>query len=467
VRFVVPVAVGLLFLPACGQNSPVKHTGGLGERCNKDGTCQGGLACVADTCRSAYGYGDPVPGDPKGGDPRHDEPQLADPTTGDPGQADGPSTGDPNLGPTCLVGGAPRARNVPQMGDLIVTEIHPDPLGADTGTYREWIELYVVHGPIDLNDLKIVYTTSSTTTKPIVSSDCLAFEAGAYVVVAGQGAVDQGVVANVVITNFSLPNSSSATPPLTRAVLALELGPVALNTVGYPLPAIEGSSYMLKSGFLDVASSETPANWCWAGAPNPPFSGIGSPGEANDFCVPACNDGGTWRAAREPITGGLVITEVYAQPATGTGTDRDWFEVYAVTGPVDLNGITITNVNATQHTVTKTIAVTNCVSVLPENYAVVSGLDAANDGVTPAAAVTSLALYNSASSLKISSGSVDIDTVNYPSPTQGKSYQLEPTIHDHVGNDDAGNWCVAPGANGDYLPFTAIGSPGGANPACL
>jgi hypothetical protein len=271
------------------------------------------------------------------------------------------------------------------------------------------------------------------------------------------------VTVTVPINNITLPNTSS----VARATVALELGPVTLNGVSYPLPATEGSSYMLKAGLLDQAASEDQANWCLAGAPNLPFTGIGSPGLANDVCAPACKDGATWRAVRAPALGNLVVTEIYAWPATGTGANRDWFELYVALGPVDLNDVSVANTNATPSTQTKTIVSTDCVSVAQGTYVVVGGPDVGNDGVSPAVTVASFSLYNSASSLTVSAGGVEVDVATYPSPTQGKSYQLKPTVLDAVGNDTSGNWCPAPGAAGDYTPFTGIGTPGLVNPSCL
>ena len=470
------VVPGVYSLAACGGSSPpTKHTGGLGEQCNSDGTCQRGLDCVDGVCVSTYGYGDAIPGDPKGGDPRHGDPSPGDPRPGDarpgdprpgdslqgdPAPGDSVNPGDPSAALTCLVGGVARARNVPQVGDLVVTEIYPDPTGADN--FREWIEVYVAHGPVDLNDVKIIYTAASPTTKQIVSTDCVAVAQGAYVILGGQNTATDSVTSTVTISNLTLPNSSS----VARATVALALGPVTLTTVSYPLPTTEGSSYMLKAGMLDVTSAENQANWCLAGAPNLPFVGIGSPGIANDVCAPACKDGATWRGVRVPAAGNLVITEIYAQPATGTGSYRDWFEVYAAVGPVDLNSVIVANTNATPTTQSKTITGDTCVSVTQGSYAVISGQDVGNDGVSPSVTISSFSLYNSASSLKVSAGGVDIDTVSYPAPTQGKSYQAKPTVLDATGNDNSANWCVAPGAAGDYLPFTGIGTPGAVNPAC-
>ena len=65
---------------------------------------------------------------------------------GTPGLANDP------CGATCLDGVAWRPQRVPAAGDLVLTELYPDPAGADNR--REWIELYVAHGPVDLNGLR-------------------------------------------------------------------------------------------------------------------------------------------------------------------------------------------------------------------------------------------------------------------------------------------------------------------------
>ncbi|MBI5511509.1 MAG: lamin tail domain-containing protein [Deltaproteobacteria bacterium] len=477
--FATTLAVVVIATVGCGADGGVQTTGALGERCNKDGSCQRGLVCVNDFCLSSYGYGDPPPGDPTGGDPRPGDPRPSDPRRSDAGPGD-PITppADAISGLTCLDAGVPRARKVPSPGDLVITEVYPDPVGADTSSYREWIEIYVARGPVDLNDLKIMITTTgSPTTKQLASADCLSAATGAYVVVGGQSTATDGVGAGLPINNFTLPNSST----VQRAALALQAGPVTIDQMSYPLPATEGTSYMLKAGIVDAALNDDPQSWCLAGVPNPPFSGIGSPGLANDVCAPACREAATWRAVRTPAAGGLVVTEIYPDPnPPTTDGNREWVELYVATGPVDLNGLSI--VVVTSSTSTDTISAADCIAAAPGTYAVVAGQGAATDNVAAAAVITGFALPNSwtghtAAPLSINLGSTVVDAVSYPLPTTaavppstsslvGRSYQLAPDQQDAAANDVASAWCAAPGVAGTAPAFVGIGTPGAVNPAC-
>ncbi|MBI5508816.1 MAG: hypothetical protein HY903_08695 [Deltaproteobacteria bacterium] len=197
--------------------------------------------------------------------------------TGTPGQA------NDLCGSACLEGGTPRLVRAPNPGDLVITEVYPDPgsppSAADNN--REWIELYVAFGPVDLNGLSIVNTAASASTKTLNSANCLSVSQGAFVIIGGQSVSVDQVTAAGTVTGLTLSNSSTT---VTSASVSVALGPTTLDAMSYPLPAQEGKSYSLTPTVLDTIGNDTATNWCWSTTPHLPFTGSGSPGLANDPC---------------------------------------------------------------------------------------------------------------------------------------------------------------------------------------
>src|SRR4030095_10216906 len=96
----------------------------------------------------------------------------------------------------CLDGNDPRALDAPAIGDLVITEILPDPNGPDTG--KEWFEVYAANA-VDLKDLEIG-TAFPTVAKRYRTSSCLAMPPQSYIYFAQTGG-DLGF-------SFSLNNTS-------------------------------------------------------------------------------------------------------------------------------------------------------------------------------------------------------------------------------------------------------------------
>jgi hypothetical protein len=180
---------------------------------------------------------------------------------------------------------------VPATADsLVITEAYPDPTGADN--FREWLEVYVATGPVDFNGLSVVNSTDplSPVTKTVADSNCLSFAQGTYVVIAGENAaaVDQ-VNVNVTVPGLTLFNSSST---FTSSSITLKLGATVIDSMSYslrnpptdPTSVPSGKSYSLKLGVLSASLNDFSTNWCWSTTPHLPFTGLGSPGSANDAC---------------------------------------------------------------------------------------------------------------------------------------------------------------------------------------
>jgi len=176
----------------------------------------------------------------------------------------------------CLQDGSARVLREPAAGDLVITEIMPDPSGADVN--REWFEIYVAADhSLDLNRLRFEVTnaTPTTYTWTLDSRDCLVVSPGQYIIVAGQGAAVDGVSATASVAGAALFNSAST--------LTLLLGDTSIDTAPYANPS-SGVSRSLSPTVLTTTGNDDINAWCPAPSIHPPYADRGSPGAANDLC---------------------------------------------------------------------------------------------------------------------------------------------------------------------------------------
>ena len=164
-----------------------------------------------------------------------------------------------------------------------------------------------------------------------------------------------------------------------------------------------------------------------------------------------------------PSSGGLVITEIMANPDAVRDSDGEWFEVHnpGGEGPVNLAGWTIQDGERDQHRIAAEL-------IVPAGGYVVlarNGDKAANGGVAADYVYGQFNLTNEADVIELvdASGQV-VDRVSYTPALvfAGASTSLSSNALDSVANDQPANWCRAVSAmpNGDY------GTPGAANDPC-
>ncbi|OGQ84220.1 MAG: hypothetical protein A2289_08790 [Deltaproteobacteria bacterium RIFOXYA12_FULL_58_15] len=173
-------------------------------------------------------------------------------------------------GNACWEGTTPRLVNAPGVGDLVITEVYPDPDGTDGG--REWMEVYVAAGPVDLNGLQVQSGTTSMTTKTVEALQCFSLAAGSFAVLGGDAAV-----ADVILPGWSLPNSSTS---VTEAHIIIESNGTVIDGVSYPLTSSaihSGRSYSLDPDATDPTFNDVLGNWC-------SVAGLGTAGSANPEC---------------------------------------------------------------------------------------------------------------------------------------------------------------------------------------
>ncbi|MCU0695580.1 MAG: lamin tail domain-containing protein [Myxococcaceae bacterium] len=180
------------------------------------------------------------------------------PDAGEPVDA-GPQPG-PNecIDPTTM---AIRPLERPMVGDLVMTEVLPDPQAVDD-TVGEYFEV-LVKRDVDLNQVSFgneAYVPPATTNSVTLGgTTCRRVTAGTYLVLArNRDPAVNGNIMNVYETfPFGLTNSGA----LMRQVKVVSQGQV-LDSIAFPLTATAtaGASIQLVAPLVDVADNDNPAN---------------------------------------------------------------------------------------------------------------------------------------------------------------------------------------------------------------
>lgn len=348
-----------------------------------------------------------------------------------------------------------------KAGDLVVTELMPDPDGTDTG--NEWIELYNNLGtPIDLKGFTLYWKKPDGTGLKT------------HLIRAGQvpprgyftlGDVRDGALPTHI--GYSYENDLGGLPQ-TDGVVGIRCKDLVLDEASYAATRPARSRTFDGNLSPDSATNDDPLKWCdapedlaYAGA------NFGTPAAPNPACPVTvaegtCLEAGVARPIVPPVLGDVVITEVMADPRLWSDADGEWIEVHASSN-VDLNGV-VFSTGASRSTVSSV----DCLFVPAGGYAVFAG--SADAGVS-AMGTFNISLTNGCTTppgCAVSIGTEDagLDTIYYPTAVNGVSWQLDPTKLDTFSNDNTANLCRAtapifPGVDGGDL-----GTPGLANTAC-
>lgn len=361
---------------------------------------------------------------------------------------------------SCLDLGTSRAIVPPALGDLVITEVMPDPkLWADAD--GEWFEVRS-SAEVDLNGLVL---SSGTTRSAVTSVDCLRVSAGGYAVFTASA--DAGIPSMGTFT-FSLSNGGGS--------VTVGLPDAGLDTLTYGA-ASSGVSWQLDPTKLDAFSNDDPANLC-RGSQNifgVDGGDLGTPGGPNTSCTPVvtgntCVDPATsaTRAIVAPAPGDLVVTEFMADPSSVSDALGEWFEVVAK-NDVDLNGLVLQGTSGTPATVSST----SCLRADAGSHVVFAHqADPAVNGSLPAVTQTfTFSLANAAGTITLIHDAGVIDTVSWAT-TQGAgaSTQLDVNKYDATLNDVPTNLCRTDAGTFGTLPDGGAsdkGTPGQLNHACL
>jgi hypothetical protein len=359
---------------------------------------------------------------------------------------------------TCLDGGMERDVVLPQAGDLVITELLPNP-SAVLDTAGEWFEVLAT-ASVDLNGLELGDDLASPDATLPVGGDCLAVGAGERVVVARNPdpAMNGGLPAEAIAASFSLSN--------TGGTLSVGLGGVALDTVTW-MGSTDGAAWTVDPGAEDPVSNDDLMSWCVATDPYG-AGDLGTPGAQGPACPVMvgpgmCLEGGVPRDIVYPTAGDLVLNEWMPNPDAVGDTEGEWFELY-VDAAVDLNELELSRFTAGAFVLEDTLAPADCLSVPAGSYVVFArDLDPLVNGGLPVADVAfGFSLLNSSGGLRVGLAGVTLDEVQWASSGTGAATSLDPGAQTPAGNDVVGNLCPAV----DPYGLGDAGTPGAPNPGC-
>ncbi|NVB84864.1 MAG: lamin tail domain-containing protein, partial [Kofleriaceae bacterium] len=349
----------------------------------------------------------------------------------------------------------------PNPGDLVITEVMPNPAAADD-TKGEWFEVTALN-PVDLNGIGLARSGSTPVT--VDSPSCLHLEAGQYSVFARSTdmAMNGGIPTPIAGTfGFTLVNTSGD--------LQILSGATVLDTITWSTSS-NGKSLQLDPDFIDPTANDEPTNFCDATATYG-MGDSGTPNAANTQCSTIapegmCDDGGTLRPIVKPTMGTLVITEVMPNPKVPVTTpatseaSREWFEITNVgSAPFDLNGLGLDRSNDSTPV---SVVSGPCKSLAPGGYALFAkSADAASNSGLPAPDATfGMSLLNSNGDVQVvdpasctaNECTTVYDRVTWTSTVDGESKQVKPgaTTTTPTANDDPANFCPGIAPYGDMM----------------
>jgi hypothetical protein len=358
----------------------------------------------------------------------------------------------------CSDQGSLRPVVVPAAGDLVITEIMPNPAKV-TDTVGEWFEVMAL-ADVDLNGLGIG-NQAGTVADSVSDAACRRVSKDSLLVFArsADDKVNGGLTkVEVVIKSVDLTNSGGS--------LVLSVGGTVIDQTTWTTK-YDGASTALSSTKSTAVGNDDPLNWCKAtttyGAGDK-----GTPGVANPACPVIvvdgqCLDGDVARPVVSPMAGDLVITEFMANPKAVDDTVGEWFEV-SVGRDVDLNGLEIGKIEGTA---LSTLKVADCLRVTAGSLVVFgrSADDKVNGGLPGVDHVFSFDLVNSASSLYVGVLGKALDAIAWTKTSEGIATSLDPDMAlNTTDNDLPASYC--PAATTSTYGAGDRGTPGSSNPQC-
>ena len=382
---------------------------------------------------------------------------------GTPGAANPQCSGGATPG-TCIDNGTPRARVAPVSGDLVITEVMPNP-SAVSDTTGEWFEVLVTRD-VDLNGVGL--DRAGDTSGPVIISqpDCVRVTTGSRLVFAksADGVMNGGLPPITATFSFALIDGTVAVPGDVQLVL----GAATLDSITWTSTST-GASHQVDPDFETVTGNDLATNRCTGTVPYG-AGDLGTPGLANTQCVTLpppgmCDDGVTIRGIVKPSASQLVITEFLANPANITGfTDaqREWFEIQNTGATAfDLNDLELARTGANGNVIQSAL----CKPVASGGYALFArSADPLVNAMLPTVDATfTFSLIDTTGNVEVRDGATILDVITYPSVTSGAAKQLDPDVTTVIGNDTVTNFCNATATYGDA---SNTGTPRAANAQC-
>ena len=232
---------------------------------------------------------------------------------------------------SCLEGGAERAVVRPKEGELVITEVMPNPAAVDD-SLGEWFEITAL-AAVDLNGLVAGQDPSAPKLR-LAAPECLSLAPGDVALFARS--------ADTAKNGLLPPLASTFSFGLTNSGGALFIGgpETVIDSVTWPAAAA-GASLALDPAKTSAEANDDPASWC-DGRDVYGDGDRGSPGADNPPCDASgiCEEGGVLRPLVAPVAGDLRIAEIMANPVVVGDADGEWFEL-EISADVDLNGLQV------------------------------------------------------------------------------------------------------------------------------
>ncbi len=344
-----------------------------------------------------------------------------------------------NNTPTCVCSGN-NCETTSELtaGDIILTEIMPNPAGSDR--YNEWIEIYnTTNREILLDNLKVTRDRSTFT----LSSKGLKIAPHSYFTIAKNRRANIPDIDAVM--SISLTNSGTHD-------LSIQLDGVLLDEIRY------SSISSGKSKQLDINryGNSTFSDWCNSRATiSTENSDKGTPKLENVSCADpcshncsnsgicnpvdgscSCNDGYVGDTCNSCATGytdnngvctpnleqllnhkDIIVTEFIPNPV-GSDTTNEWLELYNRTD----EAIDITNLKIKVDGTNKSFS--GSYEIAANSYFLIGRSSSAAANVD--AVISSMSLGNTGEhTIILEIGDLQLDMVTYDGSTEGKSYQLD------------------------------------------
>ncbi len=372
----------------------------------------------------------------------------------------------PVIAGACSDNGVMRDAVAPMVGDLVITEVMPNPAG-NSDTTAEWFEV-VAKNPVDLNGISLDRAGDTAGGSNITSASCLHLDAGDYAIFArSTDATMNGMLpaASLMGTfSFSLVDGSMTTP----GDVQVSLNGTVLDSITWTSTR-SGRAHQLASDKYDATQNDDESSFCDATtvyAGNGATADYGTPAAANLTCAPQvqpgqCLDGGTPRAIVPPTVGNLVITELMPRPAVADNGAAEWFEITNIgTTSFDLNGLGLDR--DADSRAPDVVGAADCKPLAPNTFALFArGSSSATNGGLPAVDATfGFGMLNAGGNVRVvDPTSCDtaspfacttiFDSVAYTTTTTwtmfataGVSGQLKQTLYTTTDNDMAANYCA-------------------------
>ena len=344
----------------------------------------------------------------------------------------------------CSDGGTMRAAVPPIAGDLVITEVMPNP--AATGdTDGEWFEIKAING-FDLNGVALDRAGDTSNPQVINSAECVHVNAGEYALFAHTAdmALNGGLPAGSVKATFTfaLVDGTSAAPGDVRVMS----GDNVIDAITWTSTR-SGKSHALDPNKATPEDNDIETNFC-DGAAVYGAGDFGTPLAANAACpvtTPAgmCLDNATLRPIVKPGAGALVITEMMPNPA-GTDGPSEWFEIKNTsTTAFDLNDLVVGRTGTTSTSVLKPAG---CKSIAPGAFGLIahSNDPAVNGGLPEVDALfsTTISLLQTNGDIQVLDGTTLLDAASWTSSVDSASRELSTAKTNTTDNDVPANYCT-------------------------